>query len=135
MNHSPYIEYDRSKQDYVKSNRANMNDVERKIWYLFLNKRPLWYKFLRQKPLWPFIVDFYCSKLMLVIEIDWSSHDWRDVEDANRTDYLNNLRIIVIRYRNNQITYSFNEICKDISQTMKYRKVFLDFQEKLENIP
>lgn len=51
----------------------------------------LGYKFSRQKPLGFFIVDFYCAKLKLAIEIDGSSHDGREEYDARRTKELNDL--------------------------------------------
>ena len=48
--------------------RNNVTPQERKLWYLFLSKFPL--RFHRQKTIGPYIVDFYCHKAKLVIEID-----------------------------------------------------------------
>jgi very-short-patch-repair endonuclease len=43
------------------------------------------YKFLRQKPLLDFIVDFYCSDLGLIVEIDGDAHAEQEKYDADRT--------------------------------------------------
>jgi len=46
------------------------------------------YRFLRQKPIGNYILDFYCSKLLLAIEIDGISHEDRIDYDHKRDDYL-----------------------------------------------
>ncbi|MBQ4401456.1 MAG: DUF559 domain-containing protein [Synergistaceae bacterium] len=53
--------------------RKNMTPQERRLWYSFLRNHPT--KFYRQRPIGGYIADFYCRKLMLVIEIDGSQHD------------------------------------------------------------
>lgn len=50
--------------------RRNPTPAEQKLWEDVLKHRPLGYKFTRQKPLDFFIVDFYCAKLRLAIELD-----------------------------------------------------------------
>ena len=45
-----------------------MTDEERKLWYTFLRDFPV--RFLRQKVIDDYIVDFYCAKAKLVIELD-----------------------------------------------------------------
>jgi len=61
------------------------------------------YRFLRQKPIDCFILDFYCSKLLLGIEVDGSSHDNKQEYDEARTGRLNFLGIKIIRYTNEVI--------------------------------
>ena len=75
MDRPNYIQYNSSNKDYARENRKNPTKAEKVIREKVLRKRQTWYLFLRQKMLWSFIVDFYCSKLFLAIEIDWSSHD------------------------------------------------------------
>ncbi|MBR5490966.1 MAG: DUF559 domain-containing protein, partial [Oscillospiraceae bacterium] len=52
--------------------RKNMTKEERHLWYDFLKSFPLQFK--RQKPIGPYIVDFYCPKARLVVELDGSQH-------------------------------------------------------------
>ena len=45
------------------------------LWAHLNGRKMKGYQFTRQKPIGNYIVDFYCSKLKLVIEIDGESHD------------------------------------------------------------
>lgn len=72
--------------------------------------------------IWPYIADFYCSKLLLVIEIDWSSHFWREAYDERRTRYLEEKWIKVIRYQNKDVYNSLDALYKDLINTVSRRK-------------
>ena len=61
----------------AKNLRRNMTKEERRLWYNFLSNYSE--KFVRQKIIGNYIVDFYCAKAKLVIELDGSQH----YEDAN----------------------------------------------------
>jgi very-short-patch-repair endonuclease len=54
------------------------------IFWNFLKGNYQNFRFVRQKPLEGFIVDFYCSKLKLIIEIDGSIHDRQKERDKER---------------------------------------------------
>jgi len=95
-----YIPYDTKLKNLAKKLRRNTTRPEKIIWDECLKKCQTGYKFLRQKPLDRFIVDFYCPELMLAVEIDGTSHDYRLIEDNIRTEILNNLGIKVVRYSN-----------------------------------
>lgn len=126
MNNPPYLQYHSNNLDYAIQNRKNMTRSESKVWYDYLRKRPLWNKFIRQKLLWPYIVDFYCSKLQLVIEIDWNYHEAKVYEDWLRTDYINDMWIKVIRYLNHEVLNRFEETCKDINKNIAERKSHIE---------
>ena len=83
------------------------------------NKQILWYRFIRQKIFRNYILDFYCAKLKLCIEIDDQSHDRKWDEDELRTKYLNNLWIKVIRYTNEQIYHNLDGVIKDLEWKIK----------------
>ena len=51
-----------------------MTDAEQRLWWRIRNKQICSTQFYRQKPLLSFIVDFYCPKAKLVIELDGSQH-------------------------------------------------------------
>lgn len=85
----------------AKKNRREMNKVEAKLWYQILSSKKLkGYKFVKQKPIGRYIVDFYCHKLQLVIEVDGRSHDDQIQYDNIRTEYLESLGLSVIRFSN-----------------------------------
>ena len=52
--------------------RKNMTKEERHLWYDFLKAYPIQFK--RQYPIGNYIVDFYCYKARLVVELDGSQH-------------------------------------------------------------
>lgn len=72
--------------------------------------------------LWSFIVDFYCSKLLLVIEIDGDSHDNRVVYDINRTDIINELWVSIIRYTNSEVLNHIEQVAEDLQLKIKDRE-------------
>ncbi len=103
-----------SLTDNSKKLRKNMTKEEKHLWYDFLVKLPVTVN--RQKVIDCYIVDFYCASANTVIELDGSQH--YDVEgklkDKIRDEYLRNLGITVLRYKNLQIYKSFDAVCRDI---------------------
>ncbi len=65
-------EYKKSNIPLAKMLRKNMTPWERKLWYEFLRSYPV--RFQRQKAIGNYIVDFYCAKARLVIELDGGGH-------------------------------------------------------------
>lgn len=126
MKRGNFIQYDRSKKDYATHNRRNMTPAEKLMREKVLRKKQTWYTFLRQKLLWPFIADFYCSKLLLVVEIDGDSHDDKQAYDANRTDVINDLWIVVVRYTNEDVFKNIQEVKEDLCVQMEKRKKHLE---------
>lgn len=103
----------------AKSLRKNMTPWERKLWYEFLRTYPV--KFLRQKPIGNAILDFYCAKIKLAIELDGSQH-YQNKEiskDQKRTEFLEEYGITVLRIPNNQIDTHFYEVCQYIDNTVQ----------------
>ena len=96
-----------------------MTSAENKLWYdyLRLDKN----RWLRQKPINNYIVDFYCSKLKLVIEVDGVTHlENKDIiSDQNRTKKLEELGLKVLRFWNDDILYGLDEVVKIINKEIK----------------
>jgi len=96
--------------------RNKPTPAEDKMWQEFLRHRPWGYKFTRQKPIGSFILDFYCSKLFLAVEVDGEIHKSRKEYDQERTTYLANHGISVARYRNNEIFSDPDSVYYDLLQ-------------------
>lgn len=94
--------------------RKNMTKEERHLWYDFLRGYPV--KFLRQKPIGNYVVDFYCAKANLVIELDGSQHyDTESLaKDKERTEFLESYGIKVLRISNSDIHRNFRGVCETI---------------------
>ena len=99
--------------------RKNMTPQEKRLWYDFLKNYPL--QFRRQKQFDRFIVDFYCAKAMLVIEIDGSQHYTAQglAYDKERSDFLQRLGLTVIRFSNDDVNSRFEGVCRAIHQAVQ----------------
>ncbi len=103
----------------AKMLRKNMTKEERHLWYDFLRTYPV--KFLRQKIIGNYIVDFYCASANLVIELDGSQHyeETNQKNDEERTKFLEQYGIKVLRISNNEINQNFNNVCEYIDNIIK----------------
>jgi len=110
-----FIPYDRKLTTLARANRRNPTPAEQKIWSEILSHRRFAaYKFLRQKPIDRFIVDFYCSPLRWVIEIDGDSHAEDPAYDIERTKILQGFGLTVIRYSNNDVMCNISGVYDDL---------------------
>ena len=80
-----------------------------------------WYRFLRQKPIKWYILDFYCPKLKLGIEIDGESHEGKGNYDKKRDDLLQLLWIKIIRYNDNDIIKQLEAVSIHINTEIELR--------------
>jgi len=101
--------------------RKNLTKEERHLWYEYLRDYPT--KFTRQKIIGNYIVDFYCAKANLVIELDGSQHYKEDIEqkDLERTKFLNQYGIQVIRIPNNEVNENLEGVCQYIDSVVTQR--------------
>ncbi|HSD33245.1 MAG TPA: endonuclease domain-containing protein [Gemmatimonadales bacterium] len=79
---------------------------ERFAWSLLRRRGMLGLKFRRQHVLHGFIVDFYCPRLRLVLELDGASHEdaSRAGYDAARTAFLTAHGYSVLRLHNREVS-------------------------------
>ena len=98
-----------------------MTKEEKHLWYDFLKDYPE--RFLRQKIIGKYIVDFYCSAAKIVIELDGSQHfEDKGIDyDKERTKYLEEYGLKVIRIPNNIIRKNFEGVCLYIDDIVKER--------------
>ena len=96
-----------------------MTKEERHIWYDFLSSYPV--RFLKQKIIGNYIVDFYCSKAKIVIELDGSQHyeESAVAYDKEREKYLNSQGLKVLRFTNTEILRNFESVCEHIDNAIK----------------
>ena len=99
-----------------------MTKEERHLWYDFLKELPV--NFNRQKVIGNYIVDFYCAKAKIVIELDGSQHyfDEGREKDLKRDRFLSSLGLTVLRYSNDDVNNSFESVCQDIFNNLVLKK-------------
>ena len=116
-----YVPYNVDLKERSRTMRKNATDAERKLWKILKSEELKKLTFSRQKPLGNYIVDFYCSKAQLVIEVDGSGHG--EVEqkryDEERTAYLQGFNLKVLRFWNNEVIKNPEGVYETIIQTIK----------------
>ena len=118
-----YIPYNKTLTEKARKNRKNLTPAEQKLWYEVLQSKRLDnLKFTRQKPLDEYIVDFYCAKLMLAIEIDGDTHAGQKQYDEDRTKNLNKFGVEVIRYTNAEVLNNLEGVYQDLHKRISARK-------------
>ena len=113
------MEHNPNNKPLAKALRHNMTPWERKLWYCFLKGYPI--RFQRQKCIGNYIVDFYCFRAGLIVELDGSGHynPISNKKDQIRTEYLKNLGYKVIRFCNTDIDQNFYSVCTVIDNEVK----------------
>ena len=113
--------YDHKNVEYARKLRKDMTPWERKLWYCFLKQYPV--RFHRQKPMGRYIVDFFCPKAGLVVELDGGGHftSEQKAKDDERTGLLEQLGLKIIRFSNMDIDKNFEGVCMVIDREVRNR--------------
>ncbi len=98
-------------KEVCRTLRRNYTTAEAILWEALRGRRLLDLKFLRQHPIFVdvdgketfFVVDFYCARCRLAVEVDGRIHDYRMSSDSARTSVLRDLGVSVIRLKNEDI--------------------------------
>lgn len=93
-----------------------MTDAENLLWSKIRDKQLKGFQFYRQKAIGKFIVDFYCPKANLVIELDGSQHYCVKGEkrDRIRDDYMESIGIKVLRFSDREVFENLNGLMERI---------------------
>ena len=115
------MEQNKELKTKAQTLRKNATKEENLLWYNFLRLYKL--QFRRQYVIGDFIVDFYCHKARLVVELDGSQHyeDTGIHSDQIRTQTLEKRGLLVLRIPNNAINQKFTGVCEYIDSTVKHR--------------
>ena len=115
------LEHNKALKPYAQALRREMTDEERILWYQFLSRLSV--RVLRQKMIGHYIVDFYCHRAKLAIELDGSQHfeDSEKAYDHARDQYLERLGLRVLRYSNSDVNRQFENVCNHILLIMEER--------------
>jgi len=96
--------------------RSNMTKSEAVLWKRINNRQVADCKFRRQCGIGPFIVDFYCPELKLIVEVDGMTHDDIEVikKDEQKEQYFKNLKLNIKRYTAHDIFKFTREVLDDL---------------------
>ena len=113
-----YIRYNPKLKERARYLRQNSTKSEIILWQE-LKGASLGYTFNRQKPLDEYIVDFYCKKLALVIEVDGESHNNRGKYDQKRQLKLESLGLSVLRFYNCQVLQNTEGVIRRVAEVIR----------------
>jgi very-short-patch-repair endonuclease len=92
------LPYNPILKDLARELRNSSTLSEILLWNQVKNRQIRGHQFLRQRQIDNYIVDFFCPELMLAIEIDGSTHDFKVSEDRLRQQRLESLGVKVVHF-------------------------------------
>jgi len=108
------IYYNPKLRALARGLRNNSTLSEVLLWKQLKARKMKGYQFMRQKPIGDYIVDFYCSRLRLVIEVDGESHVSRSREDELRQQKLESLGLSVLRFYDTDVKKNIDGVLRVI---------------------
>ena len=116
--------YNKNLKSLARSLRTTSTKAEARLWSEILSKGRTGYTFLRQRPIGNFIADYLFKELMLVIEVDGYSHNFKTEEDHLRDNSLAELGFTTLRFTD-------EEVMKDLPNVERViRDYIARFEEK-----
>ena len=64
------------------------------------------------------VVDFYCHKAGLVVEVDGDIHDLQQEEDARREKVLSEMGLRIVRFRNEEVVRNLSAVLGKVSESI-----------------
>jgi len=120
------VHYNPKLKELARQLRNNATQAEKRLWKYLRNKQMRGYDFHRQKPIDEYIVDFYCYRLRLVIEVDGFSHGFKEIytRDKRKEKTLTDLGFDVMRFPDEQVLTDIDTVLRNI-------ELYIDeFEEK-----
>ena len=109
--------------------RKNSTLSEVLLWRHLKSKQLLGYDFDRQKPMDNFIVDFFCNELMLAIEIDGATHNYKIGRDRERQKRLEGAGVRFLRFTDEYVKQNIEGVVCVIERWIR------ENQANMETIP
>jgi very-short-patch-repair endonuclease len=103
----------KAKLQRAKELRRDMTPAEKILWQE-VRANKLGVHFRRQQIIAGFIVDFYCHKAGLVVEVDGDIHDLQKEEDARREKTLHEIGLRIVRFRNDEVVRELSAVVERI---------------------
>jgi very-short-patch-repair endonuclease len=109
------IPYNKNLKELAKNLRSKSTEAERCLWTRLRSKH-LGCVFYRQRPIGDYIVDFYCPKAKLVVEVDGGRHFAKDIagDDKFRDEYLRSFGLTILRFSNSDVLKKTDTVAEKI---------------------
>ena len=98
--------------------RRNQTEAEKTFWSQVRNRQFCGLRFFRQYSIGPYVLDFYCPKTNIAVELDGGQHAWdeRQEYDTLRAEYLKAHEIEVMRFWNNDVLQNIKGVLARIEE-------------------
>ena len=107
--------------ELARIQRLNLTKSEQIMWLKLKNKQVHGYKFRCQHPVYRYILDFFCHKAMLAIEIDGDIHKDRKEYDMYRDQYMESIGIKTLRFSASEVFSNIDHVINQIIYVLKKR--------------
>lgn len=116
-----YSKYNPNLKETSQKLRKTMTKAEACLWKYVLKAKKTGHSFKRQKPIDNYIVDFVCTELKFIIEVDGESHNDEEIgkNDIIRQKELERKGYIVMRFTDDEIITSINSVSQVINDILK----------------
>ena len=110
------LSYDKHLKTLSQHLRKNMTDAENRLWLKLRRKQLKGYPFYRQKIIGNYIVDVYCPKANLVIELDGGQHysEIGRAKDRTRDNVLRKMGVKVLRFSDSDVFENIDGVMEGI---------------------
>lgn len=102
--------------EFARKLRQEQTDAENLLWSHLRAYRLGGLKFRRQQPIGPYVVDFFCPEMKLVVELDGGQHQERISYDQERDAWLQVEGYTVLRYWNNEVIGNLAGVLENIGR-------------------
>lgn len=98
--------------------RRNQTEAENAFWAHVRNRQFRGLRFFRQYSVGPYVLDFYCPKMNIAVELDGGQHAWDESRkyDTLRAEYLKAHEIEVMRFWNNDVLQNIKGVLARIEE-------------------
>jgi very-short-patch-repair endonuclease len=112
--------YNLKLKKYSRKLRKDMTDAERLLWSKLRNKQLKGLQVYRQRIIGNYIVDFYCPKAKLIIEVDGSQHYISEgkEQDKIRDEYMKGIGFAILRVTDRDIFENSNGVVERIFEML-----------------
>jgi very-short-patch-repair endonuclease len=115
--------YNPNLREYSRELRTeSVSKAEKFLWKAALSRNQQGAKFKRQRPIDRFIVDFFCQELGLIIEIDGSSHFFKEDYDNYRQERLKSFGYSIMRFSEGDVLNKYESVLLEIQQVIECLK-------------
>jgi very-short-patch-repair endonuclease len=117
-----FLPYRRDLKFVARKLRNNSTLSEVLLWKELKGKQLMGYDFHRQKPIGKFVVDFYCPRLSLAIEIDGESHEGKEKDDHKRQEAIESYGVQFLRFDDLEVRQNVDGVVQVIEEWIRSRQ-------------